>query len=136
MRGNVVERKNQKMNIYKAVKKALKKGSCIALRDDDGGFSVLLNPVNEYGTIFDYGKASHGPFDGWQPQAKDLMNRKWIVVDQISTDRNGRLIKANVSAFYEQQLKKGSKTINEIRIDNGLEPISDEYANCYFRSIK
>ena len=68
------------MNIYEAVKEALKTDKCIITPDFEG--VIKIKPTNESGNcIVLKADGSNPSKHGWNPQADELIREDWIVVD-------------------------------------------------------
>ena len=68
------------MNIYRAVKKAFKKGKCVTLKGNEDVWKI--KPTNGNGNcIIMTADGSYKSKYGWQPSAENLMEKDWIVVD-------------------------------------------------------
>lgn len=66
------------MNIYRAVKRALKKGKLVKREFWKKG--VYLKPTNSHKCcLLITPKAT---YKGWQPLAKDLTETDWVIVDE------------------------------------------------------
>lgn len=68
------------MNIYKAVRKAIKKDKCITVKGCENRWKI--KPTNGRGNcIFMCADGSNPSKYGWQPSAYNLLDKSWIVVD-------------------------------------------------------